>query len=70
MPTRKFGEIYGYYEAEITSGRLTSGQRVPSVRAMATLWDVSPSLTARVIWALKEKGLVVTGNHPMGTTAV
>lgn len=65
---RIMGEEIGYVymrvadevEAEIRSGRLPRGARLPNERDMATLYGVAPGTARRAVAELRDRGLVVT----------
>lgn len=45
-------------EAEILSGRVAPGQRLPAVRQMAKQFEVNPNTVQRAITELKRAGLI------------
>ncbi|MGW7359491.1 winged helix-turn-helix domain-containing protein [Streptomyces sp. NPDC054802] len=47
-------------EAEIRSGRLPYGARLPNERAMAAQYGVAPGTVRRAVQELRERRLVVT----------
>lgn len=47
-------------EAEIRSGRLPSGARLPNERDMAAQYGVAPGTARRAVQELRDRGLVVT----------
>ncbi|MGW0631290.1 GntR family transcriptional regulator [Streptomyces sp. NPDC002758] len=47
-------------EAEIKSGRLPKGARLPNERAMGQQYGVAPGTARRAVQELRERGLVVT----------
>lgn len=42
------------------SGQLTAGQKMPSVRALADLYQINPNTAARIYRELESEGLVIT----------
>ena len=42
------------------SGQLTAGQKMPSVRALADLYQINPNTAARIYRELEAEGLVIT----------
>ena len=42
------------------SGQLTAGQKMPSVRALAELYQINPNTAARIYRELEAEGLVIT----------
>lgn len=42
------------------SGKLTAGQKMPSVRALAELYQINPNTAARIYRELEAEGLVIT----------
>lgn len=47
-------------EAEIRSGRLPRGARLPNERDMGTQYGVAPGTARRAVQELRDRGLVVT----------
>lgn len=47
-------------EAEIRSGRLPHGARLPNERDMGALYGVAPGTARRAVQELRDRGLVVT----------
>ncbi|MER7234019.1 winged helix-turn-helix domain-containing protein [Streptomyces olivaceus] len=47
-------------QAEIRSGRLPRGARLPNERAMGAQYGVAPGTARRAVRELRERGLVVT----------
>lgn len=47
-------------EAEIRSGRLPHGARLPNERDMAAQYGVAPGTARRAVQELRDRGLVVT----------
>jgi DNA-binding GntR family transcriptional regulator len=47
-------------EAEIRSGRLPKGARLPNEREMGAQYGVAPGTARRAVQALRDRGLVVT----------
>lgn len=60
-------QISGHYKRLITDGQIRSGDKLPSVRDIATEWDVGQQTAQRAIEHLRTEGLVRTG--PGGTFA-
>lgn len=52
--------IFEAIEAEILSGRVAPGQRLPAVRQMAEQFAVNPNTVQRAITELKRAGLIYT----------
>ncbi len=42
------------------SGQLTAGQKMPSVRALAELYQINPNTAARIYRELEAEGLIIT----------
>lgn len=64
-PTAPWRQIYAIYRAKIDSGELKSGDRLPSIKTLAQEYSVAPSTAQKVLTALRDEGLAVTG--VMGT---
>lgn len=47
-------------EAEIRSGRLPRGARLPNERAMGAEYGVAPGTARRAVQELRDRGLVIT----------
>lgn len=47
-------------EADIRSGKLSVGARLPNERDMGSLYGVAPGTARRAVAELRERGLVVT----------
>ena len=54
-------QIASYYKRQILDGEIGSGDRLPSVRAIAAEWHVSHGIAQRAVEHLKTEGLVRTG---------
>lgn len=52
-------------ENDILSGRKAPGQKLPSIREMASLYGVNPNTIQRGLSELKRKGLI-SGHHTRG----
>lgn len=61
-------QISGHYKKKMLDGEIAPGARLPSVRDIATEWEVGQETAARAIQQLKTAGLVRTG--PDGTFAL
>lgn len=59
-------QIADALRAEISSGRLSPGQRVPAVRDLAERYEVTRSTASKAITLLKTEGLIVT-RHGSGS---
>lgn len=55
-----FEQIAGYYAAQIASGQLQPGDRIPSEREICAEWGVSKATSGKAIAKLKADGLVIT----------
>ncbi|WP_137991291.1 GntR family transcriptional regulator [Streptomyces vilmorinianum] len=64
LPGAEFQYVYvrvaDQVEAEIRSGQLPYGARLPNERAMAAAYGVAPGTARRAVQELRERGLVVT----------
>lgn len=65
-PTPPFEQIRASLAAEITTGRLRAGHRLPSVRQLAADLRVATGTTARAYRELERAGLVET-RRALGT---
>lgn len=60
-PTRYIWEqVADAVAAEISSGRLPKGARLPGVTDMAAQYGVAPATARRAVRELRERGLVTT----------
>ena len=64
-PTAPWRQIYAVYRGKIDSGELKSGDRLPSIKQLAQEYNVAMSTAQKVLTALRDEGLAVTG--VMGT---
>jgi GntR family transcriptional regulator len=64
-PVAPWRQIAQIYRDKISSGELSSGDRLPSIRSMTQEYEVAGTTAQKVIEALRDEGLVVTS--PMGT---
>lgn len=65
-PTPPFEQIRARLAAEISTGRLPSGHRLPTVRQLAADLHVAPGTAARAYRELEQAGLVET-RRSLGT---
>jgi len=65
-PTPPYEQIRASLAAEITSGRLPAGHRLPTVRQVASDLHVATGTAARAYRELEQAGLVETGRS-LGT---
>jgi DNA-binding GntR family transcriptional regulator len=59
-PYRRIAE---HFRARIASGELKQGDRLPTVREVASTWDVSRQTADKALSALQSEGLVRTGGR-------
>ncbi len=64
-PVAPWRQIYALLRAQITSGELAPGDRLPSITSLAQHYEVAMTTVRKALDALKAEGLVVTS--PMGT---
>ena len=68
-----FEQVRAQIAAQIDSGELASGARLPTVRALAADLDIAVNTAARVYKELESDGLIVTegrrGTHVSSTSA-
>lgn len=62
-PDPPYMQLVKHYREAITSGALTSGQRLPATRTMAEEWDVAYTTVAKALRQLQSEGLVHTSNQ-------
>jgi DNA-binding GntR family transcriptional regulator len=60
LPQYEYVRVADQVEAEIRSGRLPVGARLPNERAMGEQYGVAPGTIRRVVRELRERGLVAT----------
>lgn len=60
LPQYVYVEVADRVEAEIRSGRLPVGARLPNERAMGEQYGVAPGTARRAVQELRERGLVAT----------
>lgn len=53
-------QVADQIEADISSGRLPRGARLPNERALGEQYGVAPGTARRAVRELRERGLVVT----------
>ena len=66
LPIELSQQIADQLAGAITSGELSSGEKLPGVRALARLLDVSGATVQKALGRLAERGLVIR-NGPRGT---
>ncbi len=54
----KYSMIVEYVKREISSGNMSSGSRIPSIRDMCNKYECSKSTVLRAYYELKEQGIV------------
>jgi len=64
-PAPPYAQIAGFYRSEIVGGRLSVGDRLPAISAIASQWSVAPSTAAKAIGLLQVEGLIYTS--PQGS---
>ena len=64
-PVAPWRQIHAELRAQIESGRLGPGDRLPSITDLSETYDVALTTARKALDALKAEGLVVTS--PMGT---
>ena len=64
-PVAPWRQIYGRLRAQIDSGELSPGDRLPSIVDLAQTYEVALTTVRKALDRLKDEGLVVTS--PMGT---
>jgi DNA-binding GntR family transcriptional regulator len=64
-PVAPWRQIHAALRADIESGRLAPGDRLPSIVDLAETWGVALTTVRKSLDALKAEGLVATS--PMGT---
>ncbi|MFI2430687.1 GntR family transcriptional regulator [Streptomyces sp. NPDC018693] len=60
MPVYRYVEVANAVEAEIRSGRLPVGARLPGEREMAETYGIALGTARRVVKELRDRGLVGT----------
>ncbi|MEG0328525.1 MAG: GntR family transcriptional regulator [Erysipelothrix sp.] len=55
-----YRQIIEYFEYEIASGRLKEGERVESIRTLASNFKVNPNTVQKALTELERDGLIVT----------
>jgi GntR family transcriptional regulator len=60
LPEYVYVQVADRVEAEIRSGRLPVGARLPNERAMGEQYGVAPGTARRAVAELRERGLVAT----------
>jgi DNA-binding transcriptional regulator YhcF (GntR family) len=55
-----YEQVRGQIAAQVTSGELPPGTRLPSVRALATTLGIAPNTVARAYRELEHSGVVTT----------
>jgi DNA-binding transcriptional regulator YhcF (GntR family) len=63
-PVPAWRQIYDYLAAQIDSGELAPGDRIPSIRDLAQTWGVALTTAQKTMNALRQEGKIVTS--PMG----
>jgi len=58
-PVPLYMQVVRQIRAQIASGELTEGERIPSQREMMQLWRISMQTASKVIGALKTEGLAI-----------
>lgn len=56
-------QIQDHYRAQILSGTLAEGARLPSIAAIAQEWEVAPATAAKAIAALQVEGYVTSSTQ-------
>jgi GntR family transcriptional regulator len=64
-PVAPWRQIAAIYRAQIESGELAPGDRLPSIASLAQEYEVARTTAQKVIESLRDDDLVVTS--PMGT---
>lgn len=64
-PVAPWRQLHALLRAQITSGELAPGDRLPSITSLAQQYGVAMTTVRKALDALKAEGLVVTS--PMGT---
>lgn len=64
VPTPRYRELVDLLRAQILSGELEPGERLPSVRTLAERHRMSPAMVSKAIDVLEAQGLVrpITGS--------
>ncbi|WP_416220301.1 GntR family transcriptional regulator [Frankia sp. Cas4] len=65
-----FARIADHYRSLIETGVLAPGDRLPSIREMASTFDVARGTVANAISALESEGLVQTSNRSRAVVSV
>ena len=60
LPQYVYVQVADQVEAEIRSGRLPVGARLPNERDMGAQYGVAPGTARRAVAELRERGLVAT----------
>lgn len=55
-----YRQIIEYFELEIASGRLSAGDRIESIRALALFFKVNPNTVQKALNELERDGLIET----------
>src|SRR5580658_1114440 len=58
-PVPLYLQVVRQLRAQIASGELTEGERIPSQREMMQHWHISMQTASKVIGALKTEGLAI-----------
>ncbi len=64
-PIAPWRQLYARLRAQIASGELAPGDRLPSIASLAQTYGLALTTVRKALDALKAEGLVVTS--PMGT---
>jgi GntR family transcriptional regulator len=64
-----YQQILEQVKGLISNGQLKTGEKIPSVRAMASRLQLNPSTVARAYYSLKQEGFVTT-NRRRGTVII
>lgn len=60
LPQYTYVRVADQVEADIRSGRLPAGARLPNERAMGEQYGVAPGTARRAVRELRDRGLVAT----------
>ena len=61
--TFRLRRIAAHYRAQIVGGLLVAGERLPTVRAMASEWGVNRVTASKAVLLLRDEGYVVTAGR-------